>query len=93
MSDRKTINLKIITIDGILFAGEVSEIILPSVTGQISVLPDHIPMISTLKEGIVVIKIGNQKSQLEKRIKISAGVLEIRPDNEAFILNHDAKEV
>ncbi len=85
----KTINLKIITIDGVLFAGDVSEIILPTDVGQISVLPEHIPMISKLKEGTVVLKIGTS----EKKFHISAGVLEIRPDNEAFILNHNAKEI
>ena len=88
-----TLNLKIITIDGILFAGEVSEIILPTTEGQISVLPEHIAMISTLKEGTVTLKIGNQQSAQEKNFRISSGVLEIRPDSEAFILVDHASEV
>ena len=89
----KTIHLKIITIDGVLFDSDVNEIILPSATGQLSILPDHIPMISTLKEGTVTLKIGSREHPQEKNFHISAGVLEIRPENEAYILNHDAKEV
>ncbi len=85
----KFITLKVIGIEGVLFSGEITEMILPTDEGQIAVLPDHIAMISTLKDGEVILK---TKSE-EKHITITAGVLEIRPGNEAYILSRDAKMI
>ncbi len=80
-----TINLNIITIEGIFFSGEVVEIILPTDVGQISVLAHHIPMISKLTEGTVTLKLPGKTTE-EKKIKISSGVLEVRPESHVFIL-------
>ena len=80
------IDLKIITIEGVFYSGQVSEIILPTETGQIAVLPHHIPLISALKEGTVVLKINNQKDISEKKIHISSGVLEVREGSVVYIL-------
>jgi F-type H+-transporting ATPase subunit epsilon len=82
------IDLKIITIEGVFYSGQVSEIILPTETGQIAVLPHHIPLISALKEGIVTLKIIHE----EKEINISSGVLEVRAESIAYILVDHASD-
>lgn len=76
------INLKIITLEGVFFSGDVSEIILPTDTGQITILPGHIPLISKIKEGKITIRTEIE----ERKYKISSGVLEVRPKSEVYLL-------
>lgn len=79
---KNVINLKIITLEGIFFFGEVSEIILTTDVGQITVLPNHIPLISKVKEGELVLRISKE----EKKHTVSSGVLEVRPNSEVYLL-------
>ena len=82
------IDLKIITIEGIFFSGQVSEIVLPSVNGEIAVLPHHIPLVSVLKEGMITLKTDDG----ERRIKISGGVVEVREHSVVHVLADHASE-
>lgn len=52
--------LDIISIRGKLFSGEVQEVILPSVDGEIVVLSRHMPMMTPLTLGEVVVKSGEE---------------------------------
>lgn len=79
---KEKIKLKIITLEGVVFSDEVSEIILPTDLGQITVLPNHIPLISKVREGTLLLKTDKN----EKRFTISSGVLEVRPHSEAYLL-------
>ena len=79
---KEDIKLKIITMDGVFFSDSVYEIILTTDIGQITVLPGHIPLISKIKEGEVVLRMGKD----EKKIKVSSGVLEVRPHSEVYLL-------
>lgn len=74
--------LKIVTPDGIVYEDSVNEVVLPTVTGQIAVLPHHIPMISRLKAGEITIK----KEGVDHGIAVSTGFLEMRPNNELYIV-------
>lgn len=60
----KYIQLKVISKDGIRFNGVVSSVVLPSITGEITILPDHISLLSGLKKGVIkVLPVsGGQKS-------------------------------
>lgn len=91
----KTINLKIITIDEVSFNEDVTSITVPTANGFITVLPDHIPLVSVLTAGIAVIRTVAESGQSAgvSRFKISDGVLEIRPGNQAFLLVHSAEKV
>lgn len=84
---KELIKLKIITMDGVFFSDDVSEIILPTDMGQITVLPGHIPLISKIKAGDIILKLKSG----QKTITVSDGILEVRPRNEAFILVDRAK--
>ena len=88
-----TINFKIITMDGVFFSGEVTEIVLPTDAGQIAVLAHHIPMVSTVKEGIAVIKTSTTLGATERKIQIASGVLEVRPHSEVYLLVDSAREI
>lgn len=45
----KSIQLKVISKNGIKFHGEILSITMPSISGEITILPDHIPLLSGLK--------------------------------------------
>lgn len=55
--------LKIYSLDGIKFDGPVSQVSLPTEAGEITVLKNHIPLITVLKKGLV--KIGKESFQIE----------------------------
>lgn len=79
---KESIKLKIITMVGIFLSEEVSEIILPTDTGQITILPGHIPLISKIKSGVLVTKTGSD----QKTYNVTDGVVEVRPGSEVYIL-------
>lgn len=65
--------LDIITPDGIIYKDDVEEVMLPTPTGQITILPHHIPLFAKLTEGEVIIK----KNGKERLIAVLGGVVEV----------------
>ena len=49
----KTIKLKIVTPERIVLEGEAQQVTLPTQMGEITILPDHVPLISNIKTGII----------------------------------------
>ncbi|MFA6050396.1 MAG: hypothetical protein WC761_04335 [Candidatus Paceibacterota bacterium] len=43
--------LRIYSLEGTVFEGETNEVSLPSTDGEITILKNHIPLITTLKAG------------------------------------------
>lgn len=56
MADKKTIKFEIVTLDRVVLKQEVLQVTAPTQLGEITVLPDHIPMVSILKPGVIEIK-------------------------------------
>ena len=50
------IDLKVITPEKIAYKGEVDQVTLPTQDGEITVLANHIPLISTMKHGELIVK-------------------------------------
>jgi len=50
----KQLKLKIVTPEKLIFEELVDEVIIPTIEGEITVLPEHIPIIAGLKSGDVV---------------------------------------
>ena len=73
--------VEIITPKGIELEQEAIRIVLPTLMGEITVLPHHVPLISVLKAGRI--KIADEKGETEKEIE--GGILEVI-DNKAVIL-------
>jgi len=66
-------HLEIVTPEKKFFEGEVSIATFPGADGSFQVLNDHAPLISLLKEGVVVYKSKEAKGE----IKITGGVVEV----------------
>ncbi len=71
------IHFKIVTPERVVFEEDVDAVTLPTVEGEITVLPHHIPLVSLLKAGEVLIKKGNEKIPLA----VSSGVIEVDGKN------------
>lgn len=72
------VHFELVSLDGIKFSDDVYEIILPTMDGQIGVLPGHMPLVSAATHGIVMVrrKAGDRDDTLEY-YAISGGVIEV----------------
>ena len=85
MSEKFTI--EIITPNKILLKSEAYEVIIPSYEGEMGILKDHIPLITFLKPGLIIIK-----DNEEKKYFIDEGTVEF-VNNNLLILTSAAKNV
>ncbi len=71
--------LRIYSLEGIKFEGEVSQVSLPTTDGEITVLKNHIPLITTLKQGKI-------KAGMED-IEINGGFAEVGNNKVVVLIN------
>ncbi len=67
------INLTIANVEEVLFHGEASSVTLPGSEGEMTILPKHMPLVSALKEGVIVVKNNENVSNF----KIEKGVIKV----------------
>lgn len=66
------LHLKIITPKKLVYEEDVMAIIIPTMAGEITVLPKHADLLSLLKEGVITIK----KDRVEEYLSIGGGYME-----------------
>lgn len=71
------IKFKLVTPERTLFDGEADQATLPVVDGEVTILPNHIPYIASLKAGEVVLKTEGE----EKSLAVSGGFIEFDKNN------------
>lgn len=77
------INLKIVTPEKVIYQNDqIDQVSIPTSTGEITVLPNHIPLVSILQSGEMVFKENGQ----DQYFALSGGFLEIKDKNEVIIL-------
>ena len=70
------IHLEIITPEKLVLRTEVDEVVLPGLTGELGVLPDHELLITQLKTGILTYRQGGSQQKLH----VSGGFAEVLGD-------------
>ncbi len=70
----KLIKLKIVTPEKIVFSGEIKSLTVSTTTGDITILPNHIPLISQLAPGEIIVN-----SEEEHLMAVSGGFIEVFP--------------
>ena len=85
MSDKFVV--EIITPDQSILKTETNEVTIPSFEGEMGILKDHIPLITFLRPGIIVIK-----NQDEKKYYVEEGTVEFSKNN-LLILTTFAKDI
>ncbi len=76
-------NLVIAKVNETLFSGEAESVTLPGAEGELTVLGHHEPLITTLKEGTITVRV---KGEADQTFPILGGVLEVRADGATVIL-------
>ena len=82
------IHLTVLNLQSIIFDGQVSSITLPAETGEITILPGHLPIVTPLKKGsISAVAVDAERYEQEERkyFESNGGLLEFS-DNEATVL-------
>jgi F-type H+-transporting ATPase subunit epsilon len=80
--------VKILTPRKIEFDGEAEIIVLPTLSGEIAVLPQHTPLISVLKPGRMKVKSKTQEIILD----IDGGVLQVSGNSAVVLLKNFSPE-
>ncbi|MBU0596740.1 F0F1 ATP synthase subunit epsilon [Patescibacteria group bacterium] len=81
------IKFKIVTPEGSVYEDEILQCTIPTQDGEITVLPNHIPLVSILKIG----EIKFRDKDGEHAIALAGGFLEVRGGNELIILADNAE--
>src|SRR4030042_5979779 len=70
------IRCEIVSQDRQVFSGDADMVIVPGTQGEMGILPNHAPLLSTLKFGILGVRYQGQ----EQIFTIAGGVIEVQPD-------------
>ena len=71
-----SIRCEIVSQDRQVFSGDADMVIVPGIQGEMGILPNHSPLLSTLKFGILRVRYKGQ----EQMFTIAGGVIEVQPD-------------
>ena len=74
--------LEIISPEKLLFAGEITIIKLPGVSGSFEIMKNHVPIISTLQQGKIKVK---ETSGIVSYFDVEGGLVEVS-NNEVKVL-------
>lgn len=66
----------LVTLSGVKLDENVYSVTIPTIDGEISVLPSHEPLVTVAKDGVIVVR-RSKDSQDEEFFAISGGVVEI----------------
>ena len=70
-------HLDIVSAEESIYSGPAEFIVAPAVMGEVGIFPQHTPMLTRIKSGIVRVKAPLQE---DEEIYVSGGMLEVQPD-------------
>ncbi|MCW1907755.1 MAG: ATP synthase F1 subunit epsilon [Candidatus Saccharibacteria bacterium] len=84
------IRLQLVSLDGLKFDDDVYEVILPTMDGQIGVMPGHMPLVSVASRGVIgVRRKATDRDDMMEYFAISGGAVEVS-DNKLSVLVDEA---
>ena len=82
----KHLIVKIVTPQSVVVSEEYISATIPTATGELTILPNHLPLVGKIKAGEIVLR----REDGQTALSVSSGVLEVRPDSHLIILADDA---
>lgn len=70
-------HLDIVSTEESIYSGPAEFIVAPAVMGEVGIYPQHTPMLTRIKSGVVRVKAPLQD---DEEIYVSGGMLEVQPD-------------
>jgi F-type H+-transporting ATPase subunit epsilon len=83
------LHIKIVTPERVVFEDEVDAATVMTESGEITVLPGHIPLVTSLRPGEMRLR----KGKIEELLAVSTGFFEVRPGNQLVILADTAERL
>ncbi len=74
----KKIKLKVITPEKLILEEDVDRVVVPTTQGEITVLPEHVPLVAELRSGDIVGLKGDEKIPMA----VVGGFIEVRKDKD-----------
>lgn len=72
----KKLQLEIVTPQRLLYSEEVDGVTLPGSEGYLGILPGHLPLLTTLKPGVITYETGGRKQMMA----VHGGFVEVLPE-------------
>ena len=83
MAEIKTLELTIARVDAPVFSGTALQVTVPGTEGEMTLLPDHAPLMSALKAGKVTVKKADGEVVV---FEITTGTLEVSQNHVTVLL-------
>ena len=71
-----TIHVDVVSAEASIFSGLAEFVVLPGESGELGIMPGHVPLMTRIKPGAVRIKLADNKEEL---IFVAGGLLEVQP--------------
>ena len=81
MADAKTTELSVVTATGTVADGPVRSVTIPTTDGEITALPDHVPLVSVIRPGVITIRTAKD----EQHLAIAGGFLKVSGESVAVL--------
>lgn len=81
------IKFELTTPERIVVSEEIDGITLPTQTGEITILKDHVPLVANLVPGMATVHKGGE----EEYLAVSGGFVEVQPGNKVIVLADTAE--
>ncbi len=70
------IRCEIVSQDRMVFEGDADTVVIPGVFGEMGILPNHAPLLSTMGFGVIRVRTGDN----EEVFTVAGGLVEVQPD-------------
>ena len=74
---KKIIKFEVVTPERVVLKKEITQVTVPTESGEITVLADHIPLVSILKPGVIEIKSAEDEIEI---MSVSGGFIQVMRD-------------
>jgi len=72
-----TIQVDVVSAEESIFSGLAEFVVLPGEVGELGIYPQHAPLITRIRPGVVRIKVADQTT--EEQVFVAGGILEVQP--------------
>jgi F-type H+-transporting ATPase subunit epsilon len=81
------IHFELVTPERVVFKTDADRITLPTIEGEITVLPNHVPLVARLVSGIAMLVVGG----VEEEVAVSGGFIEVGEGSTVRVLADTAE--
>ena len=84
-----TIKVDVVSAEEHIFSGEAELVSLPGTSGELGIMPGHLPLITLIRPGFVRVHVPGE--QEPEQIFVAGGVLEVQPEQVTVLADTDVR--